>query len=317
VVIFLSLKPYEGDEGITMSHEIKIVGIVGAGFMGAQIAARSAIYGYRVHLFDSNHDVLTSARDITKFYINGHFQENERDAADSLGRMEYYDDLARCVKDADLIIEAVTENVDVKKKVFSEIEKCAPPHAIIATNSSSLPVSRMEDAIERKERLANIHFYQFPQRYFVDIMKGTETTDEVFSRVEEWVRSIECLPLIAKKETLGFVFNRVWRAVKKDALKVWAEGYADFRDVDRAWMIFTGMPAGPFGVMDFIGLDVVYNVEMSYFEESKDPDDKPPQALKDMVDRGELGMKTGSGFYRGWPTPEFSDPDFLSPRKKK
>jgi len=299
-----------------MSGTIKTVAMIGAGFMGGQISARAAIYGYETRVYDINSSALETCKNVTNFYIDGHFPENKEEAEKAKKRMTFYQDVKECVRDADIIIEAVTENVEVKKKVFTEIEAASPLHAIIATNSSSLPVSRIEGAVKNKERLANIHFYQLPQRNFVDIMKGTKTSDEVFAKVEDWVRSVDCVPLIVKRESMGFVFNRVWRAAKKDALAVWAGGYADFKDVDRAWMIFTGMPAGPFGLMDFVGLDVIYNVEMAYYDESGDPKDRPPQALKQMIDRGELGMKTGKGFYDGWPTPEFTNPEFLNPRKK-
>lgn len=144
----------------------------------------------------------------------------------------------------------------------------------------------------------------------VDIMGGTRTTAETIEAGKAWIRSIGCVPLTVKKEILGFCFNRIWRTVKCEALHLWAEGFVDFRDIDRAWMIFTGMPQGPFGLMDAVGLDVVYNIEMMYYDESKDPKDHPPEALKVMVDRKELGTKTEKGFYT-YPDPEFSRPDFV------
>ncbi len=128
-------------------------------------------------------------------------------------------------------------------------------------------------------------------------MRGTKTSDESFEKGKKWLESIEIVPLVVKKECFGFVFNRIWRAIKKDALNIWAEGHADIETVDTAWKIFTGMEFGPFVLMDAIGLDVVYDIEMSYYNESGDPKDKPPQALKDMVDKGELGIKTKKGFY--------------------
>jgi len=130
-----------------------------------------------------------------------------------------------------------------------------------------------------------------------DIMRGTETSDETFEIGKNWIIDIGCEPLIVKKECFGFVFNRIWHAVKKECIKMWAEGYADIEVIDTAWKIFTKMKLGPFTMMDGIGLDVAYAVEMSYYEESGDPKDKPPQAFKEMVERGDLGLKTGKGFY--------------------
>jgi len=144
----------------------------------------------------------------------------------------------------------------------------------------------------------------------VDFMGGTKTTPEVIETAMAWVRSLGLVPLTVKKEILGFCFNRVWRAIKREALYMWAEGFVDFRDIDRAWTIFTGMPYGPFGLMDNVGLDVVYDIEMVYYNESKDPKDHPPEALKTKLDRKEFGIKTNKGFYT-YPDPEYSRPDFL------
>ncbi|MFX1288948.1 MAG: 3-hydroxyacyl-CoA dehydrogenase family protein, partial [Promethearchaeota archaeon] len=172
-----------------------------------------------------------------------------------------------------------------------------PPNAIIATNSSSIPVSKLEDKVGRKDKLLNIHFYDLFKMPMADIMRGTKTSDETFKKGKEWVESIDITPLIVKKECYGFVFNRVWRAIKKECLKIWAGGYADLEEVDKAWRIFQGMGVAPFEFMDKIGLDVIYDIEMSYYKNSGLEDDKPPQALKDLVDNGNLGQKTGKGFY--------------------
>ena len=130
-----------------------------------------------------------------------------------------------------------------------------------------------------------------------DIMRGTHTSDLTFELGKKWIESIDITPLVVKKECYGFVFNRIWRAIKKDCLKIWAGGHADIETVDKAWKISFKMDSGPFQMMDGVGLDVVYDIEMSYYKESGDPNDKPPQTLKEMVDRGELGVKTGKGFY--------------------
>ena len=299
-----------------MTNSIKTVAVLGAGFMGSQIASRSAVFGYKVHLCDLDPDALKKAEELTKFYTEGHFQTTGGDAKEALKNTTFYDNIEDAVKDADLIIEAVTENVEAKKKVFSEVDKKAPPHAIIATNSSSLSVSMIEDATSRKDKVVNIHFAApIPERNYTEIMRGKETSDETFRAAEEWSRSIDCLPLLVKNECMGFVINRIWRAAKREALASWANDYADIADIDRGWMKFTGMYAGPFGLMDAIGLDVIYNIEMAYWESSGDPNDRPPDALKAMIDRGELGMKSGKGFYT-WPEPEFTRPDFLDPKKK-
>jgi 3-hydroxybutyryl-CoA dehydrogenase len=151
----------------------------------------------------------------------------------------------------------------------------------------------------------------------VDVMEGTRTLPQVTKKGINWVRSLGCIPLTVKKELLGFCFNRVWRAVKREVLGMWAKGFVDFRDVDRAWMIFNGMKEspdrfGPFALMDKVGLDVIYDIEMVYYNDSKDPKDHPPKELKEKIERGELGVKSGEGFY-SYPDPEYLSPGFLNP----
>ncbi len=271
-----------------MSNEIKNVSVIGIGFLGRLITERTALYNYNVRIYDINSEGLEKlARSLTR----------KKKRKNLYGEVSFHNTVSEAVADADLIIEAVPEKLELKKEVFSQIDRAAPPHAIIATNSSSIPVSRIEDAVKRKDKLLNIHFYHPTTSPMVDIMRGSETSEDTFKKGKNWIESLELTPLEVKKECLGFVFNRIWRAIKKECLKIWAGGYAEIETVDKAWKIFTGMGVGPFSLMDMVGLDVVYDIEMSYFNESGDPKDKPPQTLKDKVDRGELGRKSGKGFY--------------------
>jgi 3-hydroxybutyryl-CoA dehydrogenase len=271
---------------------IRKVSIIGAGFTGKQIAAVTALYNYDVCIFDINSEVLK----IAKKYIEGVLKRNKK--FDLRNDIKYYDNIEAAVKDSDLVIEAVPEEIDLKKKVFSQIEKYALDNVIIATNSSSIPVSKIEDTVKKKENVLNIHFYPpIPTRPMVDIMRGTKTSDETFEIGKKWIESIGCHPIILKKESHGFVFNRMWHAARREALKLWAGGYADIETIDLAWKTFTGMKMGPFVLMDGIGLDTVFSVQMSYYNESGDPRDKPPDALKEMIEKGDLGMKSGKGFY--------------------
>jgi 3-hydroxybutyryl-CoA dehydrogenase len=147
-----------------------------------------------------------------------------------------------------------------------------------------------------------------------DVIGGTKTLPEALQKGVRWVESLGCISLTVKKEILGFCFNRIWRAIKREALYMWANGFVDFRDTDRAWMVFSKMKEGPFAIMDKVGLDVVYDVEMIYYYESLDPKDRPPDALLEMIERGDLGVKSGKGFYT-YPDPEFLHPDFLRPKR--
>jgi 3-hydroxybutyryl-CoA dehydrogenase len=268
-----------------MSNDIKIVSIIGVGYLGKQIAEKTALKEYSIRLYDTN------VEDLEKF------SRKLKRRKKTPGEVTSHESIKDTVKDADLIIEAVPELLELKKEIFKVIDKEAQPNAIIATNSSSIPVSKLEENVDRKDKLLNIHFYNVLTMPMADIMRGTKTSDETFKKGKEWVESIDITPLIVKKECYGFVFNRVWRAVKKECLKIWAGGYADLEEVDKAWKIFTGMGIGPFQFMDQIGLDIIYDIEMSYYKKSGLEDDKPPQALKDLVDSGNLGRKTKKGFY--------------------
>ncbi len=300
-----------------MKKPFKKVAVVGTGILGTQIAMLAANAGYKVKVFDSregafdlafkNRRTELKSKKITPM-IPWEKWEKVRKAVVQLT------DLRETVKDADLVIEAVPENIELKNKIFKDLGKMTPPGAILATNSSSIPVSRMEKASGRPERCLNIHFY-FPLQgvNMVDIMGGTRTLPSVMQKGRQWIISIGCIPLTVNKEILGFCFNRVWRAIKREVLYMWGNGFVDLRDSDRAWRVFTGMKEGPFALMDKVGLDVVYDIEMVYYNDSKDPRDKPPDKLLKMIKRGELGVKSGKGFYT-YPDPEFLRKDFMRPK---
>lgn len=299
-----------------MDRNIRKVTVIGTGVLGTQIAVQAAHFGYEVSTYDSDPQSFDRAQHALKSVLKtaggkgkSIFGEAQWDAAAE--KVQRFDSLKKALNNADLVIEAIVEDIALKREVFKEIDALAPSDAILATNSSSIPISKIEDATTRPEQCLNMHFY-YPLlgTNMVDIMGGSKTTAETMEAGTQWIRSIGCVPLTVKKEILGFCFNRVWRAVKREVLHLWAEGFVDHRDIDRAWMIFTGMPRGPFGLMDHVGLDVIYDVEMVYYNESKDPTDHPPRALQAMIDRKELGLKSGKGFY-SYPDPEYRNPDFL------
>lgn len=271
-----------------MTEKIINVSIIGVGNLGKQIAERAALYDYQVSIFDIN------PLGLQEFIYDAHKKIQNKGSS---GNIYFKESLDEAVREADLIIEAVPEKLELKKTVFKQIDKSSPPHAIIATNSSSIPVSKLESAVKRKDKVLNIHFYKLPVFPMADIARGTKTSDQTFELGKDWIEDIDITPLVLKKQCLGFVFNRIWRAIKKECLKIWAGGYADIETVDKAWEIFTRSPIPPYKFMDIIGLDVVYDIEMMYYNESKDPTDKPPKKFKEMVKRGELGVKSGKGFY--------------------
>ena len=297
-----------------MEEKIRKVAVVGTGLLGTQIAIQAACFGYEVSAHDPDEGSFNRVQQNLKAAMKisgGEPIVPMEDWKKAANKVKFCKELEEALRDADIVIEAVPEVLELKRKVFERLDALARRGAILATNSSSIPISKIESATARPEKCLNIHFYGLVRGMnMVDIMGGTKTTAETMEAGKAWIRSIGCVPLTVKKEILGFCFNRVWRAIKRETLYMWAEGFVDFRDIDRGWMIFTGMTQGPFGLMDNVGLDVVYDIEMVYYNESKDPKDHPPEALKAMVDRKELGLKTGKGFYT-YPDPEYGRPDFL------
>ena len=293
---------------------IEKIAVVGMGTLGTQVAIQAAAYGYDVCGFDPDPSAFAktqakvrSAMQIVRkgpTFPVAQWEEHAR-------KIKIFHDLAGAVSGTDLVVEVVPENLEIKRKVFAELDRLSPPHALLATNSSSIPISRIESATQRPEKCLNIHFYQpAVGMNMADIMGGTRTSPEALSTARQFVSSVGCVPLSVKKEILGFCFNSVWRAVKRQTLYMWAEGFVDFRDIDRAWMVFTGMTYGPFFLMDLVGLDVIFAIEKVYFLELGDPRDEPPIALKEKIDRGELGFKTSKGFYT-YPDPECAKEGFL------
>jgi len=295
--------------------ELSRIVVIGSGTMGTKIAHRCIVSGFETRLYDK----YPAARDRAVAQIQAWLQERIRQghltAAQSeaaLARLHPCASLAECLADADLIIETVPENLELKRQVLAEIDPLLPPQAYVCTNSSSLPCSKMADALSRPERFFNINFSmpQEPTDKLVEIMRGAQTAAEALVAGVEFIRLLGMVPIVTYREIMGFSFNRVWRAVKREVLHLVDQGYSDYQDIDRAWMMELGTPFGPFGLMDIIGLDVVRDIEAQYYLDSREPRDKPPALLDEMISRGKLGVKSGRGFYT-YPDPAYKDQAWL------
>ena len=292
----------------------RLVCVVGSGFLGTQIGVTCARHGYTVNLYDISEEALASSSEAVDNYVDEWVDDGDITVEEGqavMRRISYVDGLEEAASNAEVVIEAVVERLDVKREVFRRLDEVCRGDAFIATNSSSIKVSRIEDATRNPRRVLNMHFYGYPwRRRVVELMRGSSTSDEVMEKAKGFCRSIGLYPLMVLRESTGFIFNRVWRAVKKECLMVVDQGVASFEDVDRAWMSLYGTEAGPFGMMDRVGLDVVRDIEMVYYLESGDPMDAPPGILLRKIERGELGVKTGKGFYR-YPGPSYMEPGWL------
>ena len=304
-----------GDD--TPAIEITRVAVVGAGTMGWQIAALSAATGYAVALYDAAPGAADRALDRMRREIPALAADRDPlplappDDVDLVARrIRLAPSLAAAVGDADLVIEAVREDLATKRAVFAELDRMSP-QAILATNSSSLPSSELVPAVTRPERLLNLHFFSpVWRRPMLEVMSCGHTAPETLAAGEGFGRSLGLATAVVRGQSKGFIINRVWRAVKREALRVVDEGHAAPEDVDRLWMLFFGTPVGPFGLMDMVGLDVVADIEASYAAVSADPTDRPSPTLRRLVESGKLGEKTGEGFYQH-PNPAYRRPDFL------
>jgi 3-hydroxybutyryl-CoA dehydrogenase len=295
-------------------REIRRVAVIGAGTMGAQIASLAAMSGREVTLHDAH---LTAAergydralREILPAIEAAGLMDGTAGAA--MGRLRVVQPLDVAVRDADLVIEAVKEDLETKLAVFADLSRLAPPEAMLATNSSSLPSAPLAAVVERPERLLNMHFFApVWVRSMLELMTCGETSEEVLATARRFGRSMGLVTAIVRGQSKGFIINRIWRAVKRESLRVVDEGVADPEDVDRLWMLFFQTKYAPFGIMDMVGLDVVADIEATYHAVSPDPTDRPSATLHRMVEEGNLGEKSGRGFY-AHPDPEYLKPGFL------
>ena len=307
-------KAFHSNGQITCMESPKHVCVYGSGYLGSQIALQCAASGLPVNLYDVSRDALERSKNSVNGYLDqwileGKIEAEEKEAI--LSRMLWTVSASQAAATAEIVIEAVTERLEMKREVFKNLDRLCSPYTILATNSSSIRVSRIEDATNRPDRVLNMHFYGFPWRSrVVELMRGTKTSDETLGRVREFSIMIGLTPLTVLKESTGFIFNRVWRAVKRECLHLVDDGVASFEDVDRAWMCIYGTDCGPFGLMDRVGLDVVRDIENVYYGESKDLRDAPPRLLLEKIENGELGVKSGKGFY-SYPNPAYREPGWL------
>ena len=293
---------------------ISRVGVVGAGTAGRQIALRCAQCKMHTYLFDVSPEAQRRAMETSVERLDQAVQEGAlaRDAvAPILSRLQTCDRLEQCVGDVELVIEAVPEKLELKRQIFAEIDRLAPPSALIATSSSSLPCSRLAGATRRPDKVLNLHFPIPPNDGApLEVMGNPNTAPETLAIGEGFARSLGLLPIMVKREIMGFGLNTIWHEIKKVSLQIVAGGYVDFEDVDRWWIAGTGMSMGFFAALDEIGLDTVRDIEMLYYQESGDERDKPPEFLDKMIALGRLGVKSGRGFYT-YPDPRYERPGWL------
>jgi 3-hydroxybutyryl-CoA dehydrogenase len=275
--------------------------VVGAGTMGAQIAMVCALAGHPTTVTDLADAALSRAearlrarldRDVDK----GRRTRDDVDAA--FARLTLTTDVDAAAADADLVIEAAVEKLDVKREVFARLDKAAPRHAILTTNSSAIMSSQLADATARPDRVANMHFFN-PALVMrcVEVVRGPETSDATVDAVVALAEQLGKQPVVLRKEIPGFVANRILGAVRDEAIFLLEEGVASVEDNDAACRTALGYPMGPFELMDLTGIDIGYHAKLARHAVTDDPRDLPSRTVTELVERGDLGRKTGKGFY--------------------
>jgi 3-hydroxybutyryl-CoA dehydrogenase len=252
--------------------------------------------GSDVHIFDLSEEQREAARE----YVEEHVAETQRMLGlhpDRRGRVELYDNLQEVVAGAWMVIEAVPERIDIKTEVFGELDRLAEPDAILCSNSSSIPTSQMIGKVEHPERVLNTHYQQPPELNAVELMSCGKTEEGVIEALMEKFPHYGLVPFWVRRESDGFIFNRIWAAIKRECLMVVEEGVAPPEDVDAMWEIFTRAGVPPFRLMDRVGLDVVLAIEEHYAAVRDGIPEGPRKLLREYIDQDRLGVKSGRGFY--------------------
>nr|WP_263327363.1 3-hydroxyacyl-CoA dehydrogenase family protein [Neobacillus sp. Marseille-Q6967] len=283
-----------------MSVEIKKVGVIGAGTMGSQIAMVCALSGYSITLQDVSEESLAKGKNILEEQMQKRVSKGRLTAETveaAFKRIKFTSSL-EALSDIDIVIEAIVEKLEIKRELFSKLDKIAPAHAILATNSSTIVSSKIADVTERPEKVCNVHFFN-PALVMelVEVVRGPHTSAETAETAMEFVKSINKHPILLNKEISGFVANRILGKLMDEAVYLLENGIASYEDIDIVCKKALNHPIGPFALMDLTGIDVNYLVRMQRYQESGDERDKPSRIVQEKVEKGELGRKTGKGFY--------------------
>jgi 3-hydroxybutyryl-CoA dehydrogenase len=281
---------------------IRQISILGTGTMGRGIAYLSAVAGYDTVLFDAEASALDGARTAIESILRKGVEKGKIEqgaATDALARLQLIPELEPAVSGADLIIEAVPENLDLKKDLFAQADLFCSEETILASNTSSISISQLASNTERREQFVGMHFFNPPHLMkLIEIVRGERTSDATIDVVRAVAEKMGKTPIIVR-DSPGFATSRLGVAIGLEAIRMLEEGVASAEDIDRAMELGYNHPMGPLRLTDLVGLDVRLGIA-EYLASTLGPRFEPPQLLRDLVSQGNLGRKSGQGFYR-WP----------------
>lgn len=290
----------------------KIV-IAGSGVLGSQIAFQTAFHGFEVNVYDINDDAITAAKgrmENLKGVYATYFNDNDR-AEKALNSLNFFTDLGEAVKDADLIVEAVPERIEIKQAFYEGLAKVASEKTVFASNSSTLLPSQFAEFTGRPEKFLALHFAnEIWAKNTAEIMGHPGTDVKYVEEVTDFARKIGMVPFVLHKEQSGYILNTLLVPFLSAGMELWVKEIADPHTIDKNWMVSTGAPLGPFGFLDIIGMETPYNLNMMHAE--IDPASKlvADKIKKEMIDQGKMGANSGEGFYK-YPNPAYLEPNFL------
>ncbi|MFB6842555.1 3-hydroxyacyl-CoA dehydrogenase family protein [Streptomyces sp. NPDC056361] len=275
--------------------------VIGAGLMGSGIAQVSAQAGWDVVLRDVTDAALTRGTDGIKASYDRFVAKGKLDAADAeaaLGRITATTDL-EAVADADIVVEAVFENLDVKHEIFRSLDKVVKDGAVLASNTSAIPITKIAAVTERPEAVVGVHFFSpVPMMQLVELVRGYKTSDETLAAAREFAESVGKTCIVVNRDVAGFVTTRLISALVVEAAKLHESGVATAEDIDIACKLGFGHAMGPLATADLTGIDILVNAANNIYTESQDEKFAVPEAMRRMVDAGDIGRKSGQGFYK-------------------
>ncbi len=280
-------------------EDIKTIGVCGAGTMGSGIAQVAAASGFNVILRDISDEALERGMNIIKKSLGrivkkGKMTQEEADAV--LGRIKTTKNLED-LKDADYVIEAVFEKMELKKEIFGELDRITRPDVVLATNTSSLSITEIAASTGRPDKVVGMHFFNpVPVLPLVEIVKGLTTSDETVELAYQLAKKMGKSP-IKTKDQPGFIVNRILVPYMNEAAWAYMEGVGTAEEIDQAMKLGANMPIGPLALIDLVGVDITLDVLEVLYREFGDPKFRPAPILRQMVRAGHLGRKTGKGFY--------------------